>query len=50
MQRKCNLDDFRKLLNDQALVNESLCGENIVARWTYKGGQLCSGSLVPWNI
>jgi hypothetical protein len=27
-------------VNDQAIINESLCTENIVGRWTWKSGKL----------
>jgi hypothetical protein len=36
--RKANIEEIRQIQSDQAVVNESLCTENIVARWTYKQG------------
>lgn len=47
---KSNQEDVQNIVNDQALINESLCTENIVGRWAWKSGDLKSGSTVPWEI
>lgn len=38
VSRKANLDDLKAVINDQAIINESLCTENIIGRWTWKSG------------
>lgn len=48
--RKVNQDEMQNIVSDQAIINESLCTENIVARWTWKSGQLKTGQLVPWEV
>ena len=47
---KSNQEELGNIVNDQALINESLCTENIVGRWAWKSGELRSGSTVPWEI
>jgi len=35
---------------EQALINETLCGENCVARWIWKSGEVRSGYAIPWEV
>lgn len=35
---KANLEELKTVVNDQALINESICTENIVGRWAWKSG------------
>ena len=35
---KSNHEELANVINDQALINESLCTENIVGRWAWKSG------------
>src|SRR4051812_12297063 len=37
-------------MDNQAIINEHLCAENCLARWTWKSGQLKSNYAVPWEI
>jgi len=37
-------------MDNQAIINEHLCAENCIARWTWKSGQLKSNYAVPWEI
>ena len=50
LDTKAGQDELTNIVNDQALINESLCTENIVGRWAWKSGDLKSGSTVPWEI
>lgn len=50
LDSKSNLSELKAALNEQALVNESLCTENIIGRWAWKSGELKSGNIVPWEI
>lgn len=36
LDSKSTQEDMNNLVNDQAIINESLCTENIVGRWTWK--------------
>jgi len=47
---KSNQEEIHSVVNDQALINESLCTENIVGRWAWKSGELRSGNTIPWEI
>ena len=42
-------DNLRKVLDDQALVNEALCAENCTGRWIWKSGDVHSQNQVPWE-
>ena len=50
LDSKSMREELANIVNDQALINESLCTENIVGRWAWKSGDVKSGSLVPWEI
>ncbi len=47
---KTNQEELTHFVNDQALINESLCTENILGRWAWKSGDLKSGGVIPWEI
>ena len=60
---KSNHEELTNIVNDQALINESLCTENILGRWAWKSGtqlsfqsflylkgELKAGGTVPWEI
>ncbi len=36
-------------MDNQTLINDALCSENYVARWTWKSGQLKNGYAIPWE-
>jgi hypothetical protein len=44
------MDEINNALNDQAMLNETLCTENTVARWFWKCGELKNGFAVPWDV
>lgn len=50
LDKKAQNSEFKAFINDQTIINESLCTENIVGRWTWKSGDLKPGALVPWEI
>ena len=37
-------------MDNQAIINDALCSENCLARWTWKSGQLINGYAIPWEI
>ena len=43
-------EEFKTIFTDQAIINESLCNENIIGSWLWRSGELKSGSLVPWEL
>ena len=44
-------EHFEEFVNDQACINESLCTENILARFTWKSGLINNNlNLVPWEV
>lgn len=49
LESKAHKDMITQSINDQAIINESLCTENIVGRWTWKSGEIKAGNLVPWE-
>jgi len=36
-------------MDNQTLINDALCSENCVARWSWKSGQLKNGYAIPWE-
>lgn len=50
MDVKVNQEELKAFTKEQGNINESLCTENIAARWAWKSGELKSGSMVPWEI
>jgi len=38
LDNKSNDQDLKNIVNNQAMINESLCSENIVGRWSWKSG------------
>ncbi|KAM3136861.1 hypothetical protein pb186bvf_011120 [Paramecium bursaria] len=49
LAKRLMADVFTNFQKEQAMLNDSLCSENILARWQFKGQFLSPGSLVPWN-
>ena len=43
-------EEMKKMLNEQALVNEALCAENCVGRWIWKSGDLHHKNQIPWEV
>lgn len=49
LDQKPTYDDLSAIVKKQAQVNDSLCEENIVARFQWRSGDLKSGQTVPWE-
>ena len=43
------MSDFKNYKMKQMNINESLCLENIVGRWNWKGNQLGKGFSIIWE-
>ena len=50
MDTKPNSGELVTFEKEQSEINETLCTENIAAKWAWKSGELKSGSMVPWEI
>jgi len=50
LDAKCPLDQFNSAMDNQSIINDALCAENCVARWTWKSGLVKNGYAVPWEI
>ncbi|KAL4493978.1 hypothetical protein ABPG72_021995 [Tetrahymena utriculariae] len=50
LEKKSYQEDLNNIVSDQAIINEQLCTENIVGRWTWKSGEIKAGSLIPWEV
>ena len=47
--KKISVNDFKSYKTKQMNINESLCIENILGRWTWKGSQLGKGFTILWE-
>ena len=47
---KSNQAELNNIVSDQAIINESLCTENIVGRWTWKSGSFTISNLYYKNF
>lgn len=50
LDAKCSLEQFNSAMDNQSIINDALCSENCVARWTWKSGLVKNGYAVPWEI
>ena len=48
--QKADRDEYKSHSNEQALINEALCAENMVGRWIWKSGEVRVGNAVPWEV
>jgi hypothetical protein len=46
---KCSLKELDLVTKEQAMINEFLCAENVIARWRWRSGSLQNKCLVPWE-
>ena len=49
IEKKLSLEEFGVHVSGQNIINEALCGENRVARWIWKSGDLSLGNIV-WDL
>jgi hypothetical protein len=50
LKEKSSQNELNHFVNEQGLINELLCMENIVGRWKWKSGGLVQKVLVPWEV
>ena len=46
---KSNKNEFSSALNNQALINETLCNENKLGRWLWNSGKLNNNYNIIWD-
>eukprot|EP00854_Cymbomonas_tetramitiformis_P015499 gene15499-18361_t len=44
------LDELRRVVADQGIINASLCADCSIGRWIWKNGKTRHGNHVPWNV
>ena len=47
---KTPLADFSSAMDNQAIINDTLCNENNVGRWLWKSGKVKNNLSVPWEV
>ena len=50
MNTKVNSNDFSNAMDNQAIINDTLCNENNLGRWLWKSGKVKNNLSVPWEI
>ena len=50
MNSKVNSNDFSNAMDNQAIINDTLCNENNLGRWLWKSGKVKNNLGVPWEI
>lgn len=49
LNEKTNNNDFTTAIDNQAIINDTLCNENCIGRWVWKSGKIKSSYTVPWE-
>ena len=49
LNEKTNNNDFTTAIDNQAIINDTLCNENCIGRWVWKSGKIKSSYSVPWE-
>ena len=47
---KTPLIDFSSAMDNQAIINDTLCNENSIGRWLWKSGKVKNNLSIPWEI
>ena len=47
---KVNSTDFSNAMDNQAIINDTLCNENNIGRWLWKSGKVKNNLSVPWEV
>ena len=46
---KVNSNDFTTAIDNQAIINDTLCNENCIGRWFWNGGDNKINYAIPWD-
>ena len=49
LKEKTNNIDFTSAIDNQAIINDTLCNENNIGRWVWRSGKIKSSYSVPWE-
>ena len=49
LNEKVNITDFTTSLDNQAIINDTLCNENCVGRWFWQSGNVKNNYIIPWE-
>ena len=49
LNEKTNNNDFTTAIDNQAIINDTLCNENCIGRWVWRSGKIKSSYSVPWE-
>ena len=49
LNEKVNTIDFTTSIDNQAIINDTLCNENSVGRWLWKSGNIKNNYIIPWE-
>ena len=47
---KTPLLDFSSAMDNQAIINDTLCNENNIGRWLWKSGKVKNNLSIPWEV
>ena len=50
LEKKNSIEDFSKAMDNQSIINETLCSENYLGRWIWQSGKIKNGYSIPWEI
>ena len=50
IQTKTPLIDFSSAMDNQAIINDTLCNENNIGRWLWKSGKIKNNLSIPWEV
>ena len=50
LSTKVNTNDFSNAMDNQAIINDTLCNENNIGRWLWKSGKVKNNLSVPWEV
>ena len=49
LDKKNSIENFTNAMNNQSIINETLCNENSLGRWIWKSGKVKNGYSIPWE-
>ena len=49
LNEKTNNSDFTTAIDNQSIINDTLCNENCIGRWIWKSGKIKNSYSVPWE-
>jgi hypothetical protein len=50
LESKAGMEEVRRVVKDQSIINASLCADMSLARWLWKSAKTKQGGAVPWNV